>query len=92
MMNNDVVAAETERLAGSLVGKPDILDHERVSIAYKTVYGRLPTDSDIQAAIDYTTEMENLLKSFKPENDLRLLAWQSFLQAMFTANEFIYVD
>ena len=92
IMNNEGVTVQTERLARSLVDTAEVSDEDRVTSAYKRVYGRLPTEDEVQMAVEYTVEMENLLKSSEAETDPRLLAWQSLVQAMFTANEFLYVE
>ena len=98
LMNNELVTAETERLAKSLLATPQVSDEAILVMAYKRIYGRLPTDDEIRMAVDYTVAMENRLELSLTGNDsyrgsdFRRLAWQSLLQAMFMANEFLYVE
>ena len=92
LMNNDGVNVESLRLAQTLLDLPDVADEDRITSLYKRLYGRLPSGEEIPAAIEYTQQMENRLTDPEQETNPRLLAWQSLVQAMFAANEFLYVE
>jgi hypothetical protein len=61
-----------------------------VTLVYQRLYGRLPTDTEVQAAVEYVSGLEKSLTSQSPEQDARLSAWQSLLQTFVTTNKFVY--
>jgi len=80
MMNAPVVMESSTRLAAQLASRPE---PERVQQAYALLYGRPPSERE-------TTEALALIGDFsateKPER-----AWALLCQALFAANEFIYL-
>jgi len=67
-------------------------DAHRVTLPYQQLYGRLPTDTEVQATAEYVSGLAKSLTSQSPERDARLSAWQSLVQIIVTANEFVYTE
>jgi len=53
LVNSQVVAGQTERLAHRRINMEPATDADRVTLLYQRLYGRLPTDTEVQAAIEY---------------------------------------
>ena len=64
-------------------------DVQRVTHAYARVFGRPPTARESAAALSY---VQGYAGELGAAGDARQQAWQSFCQALFCANEFLYVD
>ena len=78
MMNAPVVMESSRRLAEKLAALAD--DEARVSRVYAMLYGRPPTDGE------RADSREFLQNADKPER-----AWGLLCQALYAANEFIYL-
>jgi hypothetical protein len=92
LVNGQVVAGETERLANRRINVAPATNADRVTLPYQRLYGRFPTDTEVQAAVEYVSGLEKSLTSHSPERDARLSAWQSLVQKIVTANEFVYTE
>ena len=90
LMNSQVVAGETERLANRRINLEPATGADRVTLPYQRLYGRLPTDTEVQAAVEHVSGLEKPLTSQSPERDTRLSALQSLVQKIIAANELVY--
>ena len=87
-MNNGQVRQAAVALAAKFEKKTD--DREAVDLAYQTVVGRGPTESEIKSISAF---MRTQTESYKAagRNEARKLALADLLQVLFGLNEFIYV-
>jgi len=81
MMNSPVVMESSQRLATKLASLPS--DQERVQQAYQLLFSRPPKDHELQDALAMVREFRT---TEPPER-----AWAIFYQALYAANEFIYL-
>jgi hypothetical protein len=87
MLNHPLMRQAAADFAGSLLKRPGP-DRARVSEAYARVFTRPPTEAEAAAALRYLDRYAAALKS---DPAARAKAWQSLCQALFCANEFLYV-
>lgn len=80
MINSELTLQRARSLAGALKQKKLPDDAALVREAYRITFGRLPTDSESNSAIDF-------LASGKRDDKLT-----DFAHALLNANEFLYVD
>ena len=90
LMNNGLVMQAADALTKSLQKQPHL--EARLKQAFLNLYGRRPESHEIQRARDFITAADANLASEvsdAPERELR--TWSLYLQALFMANEFIYL-
>ena len=88
-MNNGQVREAAVALAAQFEKKTD--DNEAINLAYQTVVGREPTESEIKSiSVFMKTQAESYKASGR--NDARKLALADLSQVLFGLNEFIYVN
>ncbi len=93
MMNGQIVARASERLAAMLLSDHELSDHQRLQAACRRILGR-------PAASDELLQWESFLIRYQSSASLvgegpesrRRLAWQGLCRAMLSSNEFVYVD
>jgi hypothetical protein len=92
LMNNPFVTEQAKALATRLLrGAPEL--RQRVRQGYELTYGRLPEDSEIEAARHYLQRYEQELSRLDgPRQTHELEAWTSLARVLLGANEFVYVD
>jgi hypothetical protein len=77
MLNNKLVIEAADRLAETLVKKPDLkTDEARLDYAYRRVIGRPPAPREKEIALEY----------------IRNSTWSNYLHVLLCTNEFIYLD
>jgi hypothetical protein len=92
MMNSDLVARVSERLAGELLKDTGSDDASRVRRLYVKAYGRDATPEERVKAREFLADCERELQSSEPDTDKRRTrAWACLCQVVVAANEFIYI-
>jgi hypothetical protein len=103
MMNSDLVLKASDRLAEKLLSQSSD-PNEQTSLAYRSILGRMPSDSertaimqflvsaraaDSNAADSNTTELTATeLKNHAPNEPL---VWSLICQSLLSSNEFFYL-
>jgi hypothetical protein len=98
MMNSPFLAEQARRLASraELCASDD--PRQRVTGLYRFVFGREPSDSELQLALAFLTrEAEGAANSgatsrAADEQPAQLTSWQRYVQAVLVSNEFVFVD
>jgi hypothetical protein len=90
-LNSPLVLDQSRRLARRLVDRSDLDDGGRIRLGYAIAYGRLPRAEETVVALEFLQRMTHELEAVGSEV-AQGKAWQSFCQALVTANEFIYVE
>jgi mono/diheme cytochrome c family protein len=85
LMNNPFVVQQAELLAGRLRDTAGSDVAAQVRLAWRLVFGRHPSDSDLQTGIGFLT-----LLDATPEQQAAAL--NHFCQALLSSNGFLYVD
>jgi len=83
-MNNSFVEERAAALA-SRVAVEEETSARRVRLAYRLLYGRVPTVPESQMATQF-------LAQYKPEAGTARSAWTGLMRVLMTSNEFFYVD
>lgn len=92
LMNNDFVHQQSRALASQLVHDCK-QENERITHAWRTVLGRLPTESERRASLEHLRSMNKRFQKaneskFSPEEQ----ALTSLCHVLMNTNEFLYVD
>jgi hypothetical protein len=92
LMNNPFVQKQAAAFANRLMAEAGD-EEERVKRAIEQAYSRLPTAAERRKALDYLRRhrAESLAVS-APQEEVEGEAWTSYVRALLTANEFVYVD
>ena len=93
LLNNPFVVGLSQRFAARVkAAAPDT--EARLRFAYRSAFGRAPTDDEWQQARDFLREAELMLASSDaaPAGTGRSDAWAAFCQALLSASELRYVD
>jgi hypothetical protein len=92
MMNSDLVAGASNRLAAALLGEAKTDDDGRIRKLYVTAYGRPATADEMAKGRQFVRTCEEELRGSEPDGGKRRLrAWACLCQIVVAANEFIYV-
>ncbi|MBH56425.1 MAG: hypothetical protein CMJ82_04470, partial [Planctomycetaceae bacterium] len=59
---------------------------DRVNLAYKLCYSRMPTETEVTDAIDFINQYG------EESEEARAEAWSAFCQLLFLSNEFTYIN
>ncbi len=92
-LNGSVTLEHSRLWAERLLGRDDLSDPQRVSVAYEEALTRPPEPSETDRALTFIHEIERTLE--EPEPDAakrRAKAWESFCRGLFGSSEFIYLD
>ncbi len=90
LLNNEIVMQAADALAKKLHKTPEL--EERLNQAFLSLYGRRPQPREIQRARDFITAADATLASEVSDTTEReLRTWSLYGQALFMANEFIYL-
>ena len=87
-MNDAWVYAQAGKLAERVYSKGD--DTARINEAYRLLYGRAPTPSELQAGLDFlknTPEKPGYMVAQEP-----LTAWKQYSRVLFSSNEFEFLN
>ena len=85
MMNNPFVIQQAEQLASQVREKAGEDPAARVNLAWRSVFSRTPTESDLQSGVEFLN-----LPDATPEE--QSVALNHFCQALLSSNRFLYVD
>ena len=85
MMNSDFVRREAQRTAERAVAHSDGQAVEgRIRLVYEWMLGRLPTEPEMQRALEYLADVEG--------TEAEVPAWSEFCQVMFASTEFRFLE
>jgi hypothetical protein len=94
LLNDPFVRARSVEMAGRLIAEGG--DDERsVSRGFELALSRMPSESERSAAVEFLkqqTDRRHSRDSGKPAAEVRLAVIADFCQALFSANEFLYID
>jgi hypothetical protein len=62
-------------------------DAARIQNAFERVYGRPPTDEEVQLGSDFLGEPDD-----NSDEESNLTRWEQYAQALLSTNEFMFVD
>jgi hypothetical protein len=93
MMNSSLMGQASERLARSLLNDPGLHDRDRLNQACRRILGR-PATANEHASWELFLAHYQSAASIAAEGPeaRRLLAWQGLCRALFSSNEFVYID
>jgi len=92
LLNDPFVHQQSERFAARLLAEAGD-DRSRVERAYRLALGRLPTEAETTAGIEFVSRMTAALKELgTPSEQLSVEAWRAYARTLFRLNEFVYVD
>ncbi|MBM3457992.1 MAG: DUF1553 domain-containing protein, partial [Armatimonadetes bacterium] len=93
LMNGDTVLKAAKAFAEHLLSREGMPDEQRLETAYFRSFGRPARPEEIREATSYLAAYEARIAARQPDPAARRkLAWQSLIQALFSANEFIYLN
>jgi len=93
VLNGDFMVRQAKVLAARLTSDAD--DAARIRRAYRIVFGRDPTESDIQLGVEFLATPETSATDVPPAAaNLKsaLSRWEQYAQVLLGANEFTFVD
>ncbi len=92
LLNDPFVHQQAERIAARLLEERSD-DASRIERAYRLLLARAPQDEERAAASAFLQATRTRLQQARtPPEQIELLAWQSYVRAMFLLNEFVYID
>jgi hypothetical protein len=92
MMNSDLVAQVSERLAAGLLDDPKADDAGRIRWLYEKAYGRPASAEETAKGREFLGTCERELRDSEPDaGKRRARAWACLCQIVVAANEFIYI-
>jgi hypothetical protein len=84
LLNNDLMLRQAERFAERVsAGTAD--DRERITKAYRLLYGRSATETEIQRGLRF-------LDAAKADANEKATPWQQYAQVLLTSGEFLYYN
>ena len=99
LMNSDFVLGAARQLTERLNSAVGADPNERIRLAWRLLFGRLPTDGEQQSASQFVidelarlTTAAEAITDPKQKPDPHQWAWTAFCQALLGSNEFLYVD
>ena len=90
MMNSEFIQEQSRKWAENLLSFQD--DAQRVGRAYLLAFGRPATSEEIDRALRFTEKLGGAGRSESTTEKGRLIAWQSFCQALLASTDFRFVD
>jgi hypothetical protein len=94
LLNDAFVRARAVEMAGRLIGEGGD-DASLANLAFELALSRPPTASERSAAIEFVdsqTDRRQARDAGKPATEVRTQAVADFCQALFSTNEFLYID
>lgn len=96
MMNSELLGEMSDRFAGHLIAQEPSDEARRIELAYVMAYARPPTPREAARAQRFLVEFKSRPKdtdsSLPRDNEKASEAWSALCQALFSANEFIYLN
>ena len=90
LMNSELVLSVARRVADRLSREAGGSATARIDLAYRSLYGRPPTEGEVAAALGYLDRYPAERPDAAASSAGR--AWFSLCQALLLANEFLYID
>lgn len=84
-MNSDLVWQQAGRLADRLRGLRTADDEARICEAYRLLFGREPTETEIQLGLQF-------LREAAPKSSNEPTPWHQYAQVLLSSNEFLFVN
>jgi hypothetical protein len=84
-LNSGLVWRQAELLANRLGVEGNTDDAAKIKEAYRLLYGREATDSEVRLGLDFLQEARKDPKESST-------AWQQYAQVLLSSNEFLFVD
>ena len=91
LMNNSLVLRESHAMADRLMKESSRMS-EQVGLAFKLVYGRKATSSEISATQSYLRKLQLSSKSKASKNEKLQTALATVCQALFASADFRYIN
>jgi hypothetical protein len=93
MINSPFVVEQSRSFAERVLAEKDKDDAERIDMAYRAAFSRLPTDTERNQVLHYFDETKAALDSSERDEDKRTLTkWVGFCQALLVSTEFRHLD
>ncbi|HWB09080.1 MAG TPA: PSD1 and planctomycete cytochrome C domain-containing protein [Pirellulales bacterium] len=93
MLNSRLVREQSRHFAGKLLADEKGTDADRVRRAHEAALGRPPSQQESADALAFVDAyLAAQAAQARPEAERRLSAWQSYCQALFCENEFLYCE
>lgn len=93
LLNSDFVVDQSNLLATRLISDDAASDSERIDKAFANILARGASEHELDASLGYLSGMEQALaQEVTDPQRRRLRTWASLCQALFTTNEFRYID
>ena len=93
LLNSPLVREQARQLAQRLLSDDKATDDQRLQRAHEQAFGRPPSANELtQGRAFLDAYVTTSAAQARPEADRRLSAWQSYCQALFCHNEFLYVE
>jgi ATP-dependent exoDNAse (exonuclease V) beta subunit len=93
MMNSQLVAEASKRLAGELTAHTGWDDEQRIAQAYERVLLRPPSAKETQEWLDFLAEYNRVQPGESEEaRSQHQFAWQGLCRVLLSSNEFVYVE
>ena len=90
MMNSEFIQEQSRKWAENLLSLQD--DAQRVGRAYLLAFGRPATSDEIDRALRFAEKLGGASRAELTTEKRRLIAWQSFCQALLASTDFRFVD
>jgi cytochrome c553 len=87
LMNSPFVAKESAAMADQVLAQEELENPARAQLLFRRALGRNPTEEELQRVVAYVDSMTIGTPRISPK-----VVWASLCQALFTTNEFRYVD
>ena len=93
LLNSPLVREQSRQLAQRLLSDDKATDEQRLMRLHELAFGRPLTANELaQARTFLDAYLTASAAQARPEADRRLIAWQSYCQALFCQNEFLYLE
>jgi hypothetical protein len=97
LMNSRLILEQARAFADRLLALPGVDDAGRVQRAHALAYSRPASPVEVAEALSYLRGREERLAASQPDTGVppeprRRAAWAEYCQALFAANEFVYVN
>ena len=92
LMNSPFVLQQAHHTAASSLLDQEVDASVRVQRVYLRTLGRAAETAEVTTALQFITAWETSLLEEPDPTVRRVQAWESFCQALFMLNEFIYLD
>jgi hypothetical protein len=95
LMNGDFTMKQSELLASRIVAEASSSIESQVALTWSLCYSRSPAADEVADAVQYVAEMSKALLEQDPKADdakQRLFGVTNLCHALFSSNEFLYIE